>query len=138
MAAQDNALARAYGKMAGGAVPSAGDTDERVLRGFGVSSGKAKGPVKVVTNVEEAAEQLYPGDVLVTEMITSFWIPLFPRIAGMITMRGGMLSHGAVVAREHGLPAISGVEGVTSVLQDGQWVELDADAGEIRICDKGE
>lgn len=138
MAAHDNALARAYGKMAGGMVPSAGDADKRVLRGFGVSSGKAKGPVKVVTSLEDAAKRLAPGDVLVTEMITSFWIPLYPRIAGLITMRGGMLSHGAVVAREHGLPAISGVEGATTILHDGQWVELDADAGEIRVLDTGE
>jgi pyruvate,water dikinase len=53
-------------------------------------------------------------------------------------MRGGMLSHGAVVAREHGLPAISGVQGATSLLQEGHWVELDADAGEIRVLDSGE
>ena len=138
MAAMDNALARAYGKMAGGMVPSASDTDKRVLRGFGVSSGKAKGPVKVVTSLEDAARRLVPGDVLVTEMITSYWIPLYPRIAGLITTRGGMLSHGAVVAREHGLPAISGVEGVTRFLSDGQWVELDANAGEIRVLDSGE
>ena len=138
MAAMDNALARAYGKMAGGVVPATGDTDQRLFRGFGVSSGKAKGPVKVVTTLEDAAKRLVPGDVLVTEMITSYWIPLYPRIAGLITMRGGMLSHGAVVAREHGLPAISGVQGATSLLQEGHWVELDADAGEIRVLDSGE
>ena len=62
-----------------------------------------------------------------------FWVPLFSRISGLVTARGGMLSHGAVVAREHGLPAVSGIVDAMEQLKDGQLVEIDGDQGTVRL-----
>lgn len=138
MRAQDDALSKAYAKMVNPSGNTPVDTDEffedsDILKGYGVSSGIAVGPVKVFTNQEEAGNKLKAGDVLVTEMITSFWVPLFPRIAGLITIKGGILSHGSVVAREHGVPAVCGVEKATERLLDGQLIEVNGDTGTIRL-----
>jgi phosphohistidine swiveling domain-containing protein len=132
--ARDNALNRAYAKMAGpsgGPIEASKDSD--ILNGFGVSSGTAVGRVKVLNNQEDAVEQLKMGDILVTGLITSFWVPLFSRISGLVTAQGGMLSHGAVVAREHGLPAVSGVVDAMEQLRDGQLVEINGDQGTVRL-----
>ena len=132
--ARDNALNRAYAKMAGpSGAPIEASKDSDILNGFGVSSGTAVGRVKVLSKQKDAVEQLKPGDILVTGMITSFWVPLFSRISGLVTARGGMLSHGAVVAREHGLPAVSGIVDAMEQLKDGQLVEIDGDQGTVRL-----
>ena len=132
--ARDNALNRAYAKMAGPfGRPVEVSKDPNILNGFGVSSGKAIGRVRILNNQEDAIDQLKPGDILVTGMMTSFWVPLFARISGLITARGGMLSHGAVVAREHGVPAVSGVENAVELLKEGQWVEINGDQGTVRL-----
>lgn len=135
--ARNNGMAKAFARMSGPSETPPSDTEEssissEVLKGYGVSSGIAIGSVKVLHTLEEA-DNLKPGDVLVAEMITSFWVPLFPRIATMVTVRGGMLSHGAVVAREHGIPAVSGVEKATERLRDGQLIEVNGDTGTIRL-----
>ncbi|NKB24237.1 MAG: hypothetical protein GKR87_07665 [Kiritimatiellae bacterium] len=137
MKAYDNALTEAFAKMGGHSEPLPEDTEKEVvgsnvLKGHGVSSGTAIGPVKVLHTLEEA-DQLKPGDVLVTDMITSYWVPLFPRLAALVTGRGGMLSHGAVVAREHGIPTVSGVEKAMERLCDGQLIEVNGDKGMIRV-----
>jgi pyruvate,water dikinase len=79
------------------------------------------------------ASKLRKGDILVTRQTDPGWVVVFPLISGLIVERGGMLSHGAIVSREFGIPAIVGVEGASNKLKDGDIVVLNAFTGEITI-----
>jgi phosphohistidine swiveling domain-containing protein len=103
-----------------------------VLRGQPVSPGIARGPARVVTS----PDQLYglrPGDILVTRGADPAWTVVFGRMAGLVMECGGQLSHGAVVAREYGLPAVAGVRGATQVLKNGQSILVDGTAGVLHV-----
>jgi pyruvate,water dikinase len=114
-----------------GAPPVA--TDERaVIRGNPGSPGKVAGCVRVVRSLAGAGK-LQPGDVLVVETTAPPWTPLFATAAAVVSDTGGILSHCAVVAREYGIPAVVGTGNATSLLVDGQLIEVDGDAGTIRI-----
>ena len=106
--------------------------DPQLLVGYGASPGIVQGPVKVLRSIREAAK-LEPGDILVTNMTTPTWTPIFANVAGIITDSGGMLSHPAIVAREMGIPAVVGTGQASFVLQDGQQVLLDGTTGQVRI-----
>ena len=79
------------------------------------------------------AGRLRPGDVLVAETTAPPWTPLFATAVAIVTDTGGVLSHCAVVAREYGIPAVVGTGSATSVIQEGQLVEVDGDAGIVRL-----
>jgi phosphohistidine swiveling domain-containing protein len=100
------------------------------LRGTPVSPGVVEGPARVVRNLREAA-QLVPGEILIVPFTDAGWTPLFTIAAGLATEIGGTLSHGAVVARELGLPAIVDLPEATRTFTTGQRVRLDADTGVI-------
>ena len=102
------------------------------LRGLGASPGVARGPARVVAT-EEDAEALRPGEVLVVASLLPTWTSLMQRAAGIVTETGGMLSHGAVVARELGVPAVVGVSGATRRLRSGEEVRIDGASGEVAI-----
>jgi phosphohistidine swiveling domain-containing protein len=102
------------------------------LRGLCACGGKIQARVKVLQSVMEA-HKLQKGDILVTRQTDPGWVVVFPLISGLIVERGGMLSHGAIVSREFGIPAIVGVEGAVSKLKDGDLVELNAFTGEITL-----
>ncbi|RME23044.1 MAG: hypothetical protein D6798_14365 [Deltaproteobacteria bacterium] len=102
------------------------------LEGMGISSGVVTGPVRVVRSLEDA-HRLRPGDILVTRATDPAWTPLFLNAAGLVMELGGMLSHGAVVAREYGLPAVVNVTDATRRLHDGQTVTLDGRRGIVWI-----
>jgi pyruvate,water dikinase len=102
------------------------------LLGLAGSGGTVRGTAKVLNSVEEA-DKLTPGDILVAATTTPPWTPLFANIAGVVTDAGGILSHPAVVAREYGIPAVVGTAQSTSVIQDGQTIEVDGNAGVVRI-----
>ena len=104
----------------------------RVLYGNAGSAGVARGAVRVVRTLAEAAK-LRPGDVLVAETTAPPWTLLFATAAAVVTDAGGVLSHSAVVAREYGIPAVLGTGTATSVLKDGQIVEVDGSAGTVRV-----
>ncbi|MDH7578083.1 MAG: PEP-utilizing enzyme [Bacillota bacterium] len=74
-----------------------------------------------------------PGEILVAKATDPGWTPLFINAAGVILEVGGMLQHGALVAREYGKPCVSGIEDAVSVLQDGQMVEMDGLNGIVRL-----
>ena len=103
-----------------------------VLRGTPGSPGTARGPARVVRSLAEAG-RLRPGDVLVAETTAPPWTPLFATAAAIVTDTGGVLSHCAVVAREYGLPAVVGTGAATASIEDGQLVEVDGDAGLVRL-----
>ena len=102
--------------------------DARGLHGLGISPGVATGPVRVLRSFEEMG-RLQPGEVLVARATDPGWTPLFLSASALVLELGSVLSHGAVVAREYGLPAVVNVEGATRLLQDGDVVTVDGGRG---------
>jgi pyruvate,water dikinase len=99
------------------------------LRGVAASGGQARGPARLIRHPAQAAH-LQQGDVLVAPTTDPGWTPLFLRASALVTEVGGYLSHGAIVAREYGLPAVVNVAGVAS-LHDGEVITVDGDTGLI-------
>ena len=102
------------------------------LRGTGACGGTASGPAAVLGDVRDAA-RLRGGDVLVTRQTDPGWAPVFGLVSGLVIERGGLLSHGAIVAREFGLPCVVGVENATGRIGSGQRVTVDGDRGVCTI-----
>ncbi|MBI1801715.1 MAG: hypothetical protein HYR71_08825 [Chloroflexi bacterium] len=102
------------------------------LKGAGGSKGIARGPARVVRETHEFW-RVQPGDILVAPTTMPPWTPLFRVIAGLVTDSGGVLSHGAIVAREYGLPAVVGTGYATRALKDGQMVEVDGARGVVTL-----
>ncbi len=123
-------VALAVGKFFGAPPPRT--MEPGVLRGHPGSPGRAHGPARVIRSLSEAAK-LQPGDILVAEATAPSWTPLFATVAAVVTDTGGILSHCAVVAREYGLPAVVGSVTATELIRDGQMLEVDGDAGLVRI-----
>ncbi|WP_217595746.1 phosphoenolpyruvate synthase [Cohnella sp. GbtcB17] len=101
------------------------------IAGLAVSSGVIEGRARVILNVEEA--DLEEGDILVTAFTDPSWTPLFLSIKGLVTEVGGLMTHGAVIAREYGLPAVVGVENATKRIKDGQRIRVHGTEGYIEI-----
>jgi len=100
------------------------------LQGLGISPGRVTGIVRVVTSLDEV-DTLRPGDILVARGVDPGWTPLFLTVGGLVLELGSMLSHGAVVAREYGLPAVVNIEGATQILEDGMEITVDGDRGRV-------
>ena len=107
------------------------DDPSRALRGAPASAGVARGPARLVRNLEEFAK-FHRGDVLVCQSSNVSWIPLFTSAAAVVTEVGGPLSHAAVVAREFGIPAVVGTSIALSTLVDGEPLEVDGSTGIVR------
>ncbi|WJQ79623.1 phosphoenolpyruvate synthase [Brevibacillus brevis] len=101
------------------------------LVGIPVSTGVIEGRARVILNMEDA--DLEDGDILVTAFTDPGWTPLFVSIKGLVTEVGGLMTHGAVIAREYGLPAVVGVEKATTLIKDGQRIRVDGTEGYIEI-----
>lgn len=99
--------------------------------GLPVSSGTVEGRARVILNMEDA--DLEEGDILVTAFTDPSWTPLFVSIKGLVTEVGGLMTHGAVIAREYGLPAVVGVESATKRIKDGQRIRVHGTEGYIEI-----
>ncbi|WP_312469581.1 phosphoenolpyruvate synthase [Neobacillus sp.] len=99
--------------------------------GLPVSSGVIEGRARVILNMEDA--DLEDGDILVTAFTDPSWTPLFVSIKGLVTEVGGLMTHGAVIAREYGLPAVVGVENATNLIKDGQRIRVHGTEGYIEI-----
>ncbi|MBI3256445.1 MAG: phosphoenolpyruvate synthase [Actinobacteria bacterium] len=107
------------------------DAPNGALVGLAVSSGTIEGRARVITDIADA--DLEPGDILVTTYTDPSWTPLFVAITGLVTEVGGMMTHGAVIAREYGLPAVVGVERATEQIRDGQRIRLNGTDGYVII-----
>lgn len=103
----------------------------QAIVGLAVSSGVIEGRARVILNMEDA--DLKEGDVLITPFTDPSWTPLFVSIKGLITEVGGLMTHGAVIAREYGLPAVVGVENATKLIKDGQRIRLNGTDGYVEI-----
>jgi pyruvate,water dikinase len=108
-----------------------GDVPAGALAGLPVSAGMIEGRARVILDM--AGADLEPGDILVTAYTDPSWTPLFVAIAGLVTEVGGLMTHGAVIAREYGLPAVVGVEQATRLIRDGQRIRVDGTAGYVEI-----
>lgn len=103
------------------------------LAGLAVSSGIVEGRARVVESLTDA--HIEKGDILVTIFTDPSWTPVFVSLAGLVTEVGGMMSHGAVITREYGMPAVVGVVGATKRIKDGQRIRLNGTEGYIEILE---
>ncbi|WP_329563252.1 phosphoenolpyruvate synthase [Streptomyces uncialis] len=107
------------------------DVPAGALIGVPVSAGTVEGRARVVLDLAKA--DLAAGDILVTACTDPGWTPLFVGIAGLVTEVGGLMTHGAVIAREYGLPAVVGVERATRLIRDGQRIRVHGTDGYVEI-----
>jgi pyruvate,water dikinase len=101
------------------------------IAGLAVSSGIIEGRARVIFNMEDANAE--DGDILVTPFTDPSWTPLFVSIKGLVTEVGGLMTHGAVIAREYGLPAVTGVENASRLIRNGQRIRVNGTEGYIEI-----
>lgn len=107
------------------------DLPAGAIAGLAVSSGIVEGRARVILNIEDA--DLEAGDILVTSFTDPSWTPLFVSIKGLVAEVGGLMTHGAVIAREYGLPAVVGVENATRLIKDGQRIRVHGTDGYVEI-----
>jgi pyruvate,water dikinase len=106
---------------------------EGAIVGLAVSAGVIEGRARVLFSMEDA--NLEAGDILVTPFTDPSWTPLFVAIKGLVTEVGGLMTHGAVIAREYGLPAVVGVEHATRLIKDGQRIRVHGTEGYVEILE---
>ncbi|MGD8814691.1 MAG: PEP-utilizing enzyme, partial [Anaerolineales bacterium] len=113
-------------------VPGEGGQEGNRLKGVAASAGRVTG-IACVLHSPEDFDQMQPGAILVAKMTTPAWTPLFAMAGGVVTDIGGPLSHGSIVAREYGIPAVLGTAAATRVIQSGQQITVDGDAGLVTL-----
>lgn len=109
----------------------AADIPAGALAGSPVSAGTVEGRARVILKLEDA--QMEKGDILVAPYTDPAWTMLFPLAAGLVTEVGGLMTHGAVVAREYGIPAVVGVDRATRIIPDGQRIRVDGNRGYVEM-----
>jgi phosphoenolpyruvate synthase/pyruvate phosphate dikinase len=107
------------------------DLPAGAIAGLAVSSGLIEGRARVILNMADA--NLEEGDILVTTFTDPSWTPLFVSIKGLVTEVGGLMTHGAVIAREYGLPAVVGLENATKLIKDGQRIRVNGTDGYVEM-----
>jgi phosphoenolpyruvate synthase/pyruvate phosphate dikinase len=107
------------------------DVPTGALVGLPVSAGTVEGRARVILDMAQA--DLEPGDILVTAHTDPSWTPLFVAITGLVTEVGGLMTHGAVIAREYGLPAVVGVVDATRLIPDGQRIRVHGTDGYVEL-----
>jgi pyruvate,water dikinase len=107
------------------------DVPAGALVGLAVSAGTIEGCARVILDVAHA--DVEAGDILVTTCTDPSWTSLFVAIKGLVTDVGGLMTHGAVIAREYGLPAVVGVERATRLIRDGQRIRINGTHGYVEL-----
>ena len=102
--------------------------------GLGASRGVVTGQLRVLEDSLHL-DQLRPGEILVAENIDPGWTSVFPLLGGLVTETGGVLSHGALLAREYGIPAVMGTGNITQRIVTGRRIAVDGEAGTVTILD---
>ena len=111
---------------------SEGEQEGNRLKGVGACLGQVTGPACVLRGPQDF-DQMQPGGILVARLTTPAWTPLFAMAAAIVTDIGGPLSHGSIVAREYGIPAVLGTGVATKRIQSGQVITVDGSAGTVTI-----
>ncbi len=127
-------LARGEYLPVGSVAPAVAREASTTLTGTPACGGRVTGRATVLRDVTEAA-RLARGDILVTRQTDPGWAPAFFLIAGLVIERGGMLSHGAIIAREFGIPCVVAVRGATEAIPDGATITVDGDHGNVQLAD---
>ena len=107
------------------------DVPPGALVGLPVSAGTVEGRARVIADMAQA--DLETGDILVTAYTDPSWTPLFVAIKGLVTEVGGLMTHGAVIAREYGLPTVVGVEHATELIKDGDRIRVHGAEGYVEV-----
>jgi pyruvate,water dikinase len=108
------------------------NADAKLLEGIPVSSGIVTGPARVILRTDDH-EQVLPGEILIAPFTDPAWSPYFITAAGLVVEQGGILSHGSIVAREYGLPAVTNVLSATRVIRTGDLVQVDGNRGRVSV-----
>jgi len=109
-----------------------GKVEGNMIKGIGASPGQVSATARVLHGPEDF-DQMQPGDILVASITTPAWTPLFAMASGVVTDIGGPLSHGSIVAREYGIPAILGTGYATKLIHSGQKIAVDGAAGTVTL-----
>jgi pyruvate,water dikinase len=104
----------------------------KLLEGIPVSPGIVTGPARVILRADDH-EQVLPGELLIAPFTDPAWSPYFITAAGVVMEQGGILSHGSIVAREYGLPAVTNVASATRVIRTGDLVQVDGNRGCVSV-----
>ena len=112
--------------------PVSGASQGSVFKGIAVSAGIVSGPARVVKSAE-AAETVSPGEILVAPFTDPGWTPYFVNAAGLVTALGGPLSHGSIIAREYGIPAVVNVKDITALIKTGRMIRVDGNKGTVTV-----
>ena len=102
------------------------------IKGYAGSSGIVRGTARIARTLKEA-ERIQPGEILVAISTVCSWTPIFSSVRAVVTDNGGILCHGAIVAREYGIPAVVGAGMATQIIKDGQEIEVNGDQGIVKI-----
>jgi phosphohistidine swiveling domain-containing protein len=113
-------------------IPEEIDEDTETLNGFGVSPGVATGKARVILRAD-TQEQLLAGEILVAPFTDPGWTPYFVPAAAIVMDEGGIISHGSIVAREYGIPAVVNVGSGTKIIKTGQTIQVDGNSGLVKI-----
>jgi phosphohistidine swiveling domain-containing protein len=108
------------------------NADAKLLEGIPASPGIVTGPARVILRTDEH-EQVLPGEILIAPFTDPAWSPYFIAAAGVVMEQGGILSHGSIVAREYGLPAVTNVASATRVIRTGDLVQVDGNRGCVSV-----
>jgi phosphohistidine swiveling domain-containing protein len=111
------------------------DTTAKVLKGLAVSPGVVTGKARVILHPDNG-QHVEPGEILIAPITNPAWTPYFLPAAGVVMDLGGLLSHGATIAREYGLPAVVNVGPASQIIQTGQMIRVDGDRGVVTILDE--
>ena len=128
----DNPVTRAMGRMFGTPPAPPDPKHPELISGIPGAPGKVTGTARVIVRLADAS-RLGRGEILIAPTTSPPWTPLFITAGGIVTDTGGGLSHCAIVAREYGIPAVVGSRVATAAIKDGQQIEVDGDAGTVRI-----
>ncbi len=105
------------------------------FKGAGASAGRVVGKARIILSLAEAG-RLRPGEILVTTTTEPSWTPLFSLASAIVVEIGSIVSHGAVVAREIGIPAVLGVPGIVEAVRDGDLLSVDGAAGTVEVLER--
>jgi len=108
------------------------NADAKLLEGIAASPGRVTGPARVILRTDDH-EQVLPGEILIAPFTDPAWSPYFITAAGLVMEQGGILSHGSIVAREYGLPAVTNVASATRVIRTGDLVQVDGMRGCVSV-----